>query len=306
MRKSTREYIMCARTSLNEKRILTFSAIAASGFAGAGLVLGLLVGSLVIVFDGVYSLVSLLLTLLSLAVSRFIERPSKRHFPFGKAVLEPVVIAVKGSVILTVVLVSLYSAVSAMFSGGREVDASIATIFGVINVIGCGYVWWYIAGKSKRYSSGLIEAETKQWQMDTLLSVAVTLGFVAAWTISVSPYSQYAVYADPMMMILMSFYFIKVPFEMLVGAIRELLMMKPDAEICETVDQEVLALDKQTAQQFKLVGVTKVGRELRVKLDVHSQGKQVEIAELNKSRRILKDKLSKLSLDLNLTMNIAS
>lgn len=297
---------MCARTSLNEKRILTFSALLASGFAGAGLVLGLLVGSLVIVFDGVYSLVSLLLTLLSLAVSRFIERPSKRQFPFGKAVLEPVVIAVKGSAILAIVSVSLYSAVTAMFTGGREVDAGIATLFGVVNVLGCGYAWWYIANKSKRFSSGLIEAESKQWQMDTLLSVAVTLGFVTAWLVSISPFAQYAVYADPMMMILMSFYFIKVPFDMLVGALRELLMMKPDEAICNAVDKEVSALDKQVSQQLKVAAVTKVGRELRVNLDVHSKGQQVEVAELDKTRRVLKDKLSKLSLDLNLTMNIAS
>ncbi|MEX0335752.1 cation diffusion facilitator family transporter [Vibrio tubiashii] len=297
---------MCARTSLNEKRILTFSALLASGFAGAGLVLGLLVGSLVIVFDGVYSLVSLLLTLLSLAVSRFIERPSKRQFPFGKAVLEPVVIAVKGSVILAIVSVSLYSAVTAMFTGGREVDAGIATLFGVVNVLGCGYAWWYIANKSKRFSSGLIEAESKQWQMDTLLSVAVTLGFVTAWLVSISPFAKYAVYADPMMMILMSFYFIKVPFDMLMGALRELLMMKPDEAICNAVDKEVSALDKQVSQQLKVAAVTKVGRELRVNLDVHSKGQQVEVAELDKTRRVLKDKLSKLSLDLNLTMNIAS
>lgn len=297
---------MCARTSLNEKRILTFSALLASGFAGGGLVLGLLVGSLVIVFDGVYSLVSLLLTLLSLAVSRYIERPSQSQFPFGKAILEPVVIAIKGSVILLVVSYSLYSAVQAMFSGGREVDASIATLFGVVNVVGCGYGWWYIANKSKRFSSGLIQAEATQWQMDTLLSVAVTLGFIAAWLVSLSPYAGYAVYADPMMMILMSFYFIKVPFDMLREAVRELLMMKPSEEIITTVDKEVSALDKQVNQHLEVAGVTKVGRELRVNLDVHAEGKQVQVADLEKTRRVLKDKLSKLSLDLNLTMNIAN
>ena len=297
---------MCARTSLNEKRILSFSALLASGFAGGGLVLGLLVGSLVIVFDGVYSLVSLLLTLLSLAVSRYIERPSQSQFPFGKAILEPVVIAIKGSVILLVVSYSLYSAVQAMFSGGREVDASIATLFGVVNVVGCGYGWWYIANKSKRFSSGLIQAEATQWQMDTLLSVAVTLGFIAAWLVSLSPYAGYAVYADPMMMILMSFYFIKVPFDMLREAVRELLMMKPSEEIITTVDKEVSALDKQVNQHLEVAGVTKVGRERRVNLDVHAEGKQVQVADLEKTRRVLKDKLSKLSLDLNLTMNIAN
>ncbi|KOO04558.1 cation diffusion facilitator family transporter [Vibrio nereis] len=297
---------MCARTSLNEKRILTFSALLASGFAGGGMVLGLLVGSLVIVFDGVYSLVSLLLTLLSLAASRYIEHPTNNHFPFGKAILEPVVIAIKGLVILLVVSYSLYSAVVSMFSGGREVDASIATIFGVVNVIGCAYAWWYIANKSKRFSSGLIEAEATQWQMDTLLSVAVTLGFVSAWLVSISPYSEYAVYADPMMMILMSFYFIKVPFEMLREAIRELLMMTPSDEICSTVNQEVSALETQMSQSLAVAGVTKVGRELRVNLDVHANGNELQVAELEKTRKILNDKLSKLSLNLNLTMNIAS
>ncbi|WP_367989666.1 cation diffusion facilitator family transporter [Vibrio sp. NTOU-M3] len=297
---------MCARTSLNEKRILTVSALLASGFAVGGLVLGLLVGSLVIVFDGAYSLVSLLLTLLSLAVSRYIQKPSQHHFPFGKAVLQPVVIAIKGAVILSVVGYSLYSAVLAMFSGGREVDASIATLFGIINVIGCGYAWWYIAKTSKRFSSGLIVAESKQWQMDTLLSVAVTLGFIAAWLVTLSPWAHYSVYADPMMMILMSFYFIKVPFDMLKGAVRELLMMAPSKEIRRTVKQEVSALDSQVSQHIELAGVTKVGQELRVNLDVYTKDDNVEVAELDKARRVLKDKLSKLSLDLHLTMNIAN
>ncbi|GAK82491.1 cobalt-zinc-cadmium resistance protein [Vibrio ponticus] len=49
---------MCAQTSLNEKRILSFSALLASGFAIGGLAIGVWMGSLVIVFDGVYSLVS--------------------------------------------------------------------------------------------------------------------------------------------------------------------------------------------------------------------------------------------------------
>ena len=297
---------MCDRTSSNEKRILIFSALLASGFAVGGLVLGVLVGSLVIVFDGVYSSVSLLLTLLSLAASKYIQSPSRSHFPFGKAVLEPVVIAIKGSVILAVVSYSLYSALIAVFNGGREVDASIATLFGVINVLGCGYAWWHIARKSKRFSSGLIEAEAKQWQMDTLLSVAVTLGFIVAWGVALSPLAEYSVYADPMMMILMSFYFIKVPFDMLKEAIRELLMMSPSDEICDVVDQEVLALDKEVKQHIELTAVTKVGRELRVNLDVHSTEKQVAVADLERTRRILKNKLAKLPLDLRLNLNIAS
>ncbi|EKO3786911.1 cation diffusion facilitator family transporter [Vibrio harveyi] len=296
---------MCDRTSKNENRILTFSALLASGFAIGGMVLGLLVGSIVIVFDGVYSLVSLLLTLLSLAASYYISKPSKSIFPFGKAVLEPIVIAIKAAVILVVVSFSLFSAVTALMTGGREVDASIATIFGVVNVIGCGYAWWFMAKKSRRFSSGLIEAEKKQWQMDTLLSVAVTVGFIAAWLVSLTPYAHYAVYADPMMMVLMGFYFLKVPFDMLVGALRELLMMTPSKELCQSVGKDVLEIEKVTEHQLKLAGVTKVGQELRVNVDVHVDDDTLELDTLEHTRKQLTKRLSKHRFKLQLHLNVA-
>ncbi|WP_188014295.1 cation diffusion facilitator family transporter [Vibrio harveyi] len=296
---------MCDRTSKNENRILTFSALLASGFAIGGMVLGLLVGSIVIVFDGVYSLVSLLLTLLSLAASYYISKPSKSIFPFGKAVLEPIVIAIKAAVILVVVSFSLFSAVTALMTGGREVDASIATIFGVVNVIGCGYAWWFMAKKSRRFSSGLIEAEKKQWQMDTLLSVAVTVGFITAWLVSLTPYAHYAVYADPMMMVLMGFYFLKVPFDMLVGALRELLMMTPSKELCQSVGKDVLEIEKVTEHQLKLAGVTKVGQELRVNVDVHVDDDTLELDTLEHTRKQLTKRLSKHRFKLQLQLNVA-
>ncbi len=296
---------MCDRTSKNENHTLTISALLASGFAAGGMVLGLLVGSIVIVFDGVYSLVSLLLTLLSLAASHYINKPSKSVFPFGKAVLEPIVIAIKASVILLVVLFSLYSAISSLMSGGREVDTSIATIFGVVNILGCGYAWWIMAKRSRRYSSGLIEAEKKQWQMDTLLSVAVTLGFITAWLISLSPLSAYAVYADPMMMILMGFYFLKVPFDMLCGALRELLMMAPSKELCQVVDNDVLEIEKNSDHQLKVAGITKVGQELRVNIDLHVDDDTLELDTLERTRKQLTNRLSKHRFKLQLQLNVA-
>lgn len=113
--------------------------------------------------------------------------------------------------ILLIVSYSLYSSLSALLSGGREVDPSIATLFGVFSVTGCALAWWKMAGLSRRHPSGLIAAEVKQWQMDTLLSLVVMVGFIAAWLINLTPWAHYSVYADPMMMLLMSFYFIKLP-----------------------------------------------------------------------------------------------
>ncbi|ELI5734429.1 cation diffusion facilitator family transporter [Vibrio fluvialis] len=298
---------MCARKSFNENRVLTLSALFASMFAGGGLIVGLLVGSLVIMFDGVYSLVSLLLTLLSLVAARYIRKPSDAQFPFGRAVFEPAVIAVKGAVILLIVSYSLYSAIGSMFTGGRPVDASIATAFGAINVVGCGLAWWYMKSLGKRHASGLIDAEVKQWQMDTMLSVAVTAGFVIAWLMTLTPMAKYAVYADPMMMLAMSFYFIKVPFEMLRSAMREIFLMAPSKEICQTVDQSVVAACKESEQDIELAGVTKVGHELWVDVDIYPDSSEVILVEdIEQTRSTIEKRLSKLPLKLQITVNIAS
>ncbi|USD62810.1 cation transporter [Vibrio sp. SCSIO 43140] len=213
---------MSSQKQHNESSVLRVSAIIATGFAVAGLVVGVLMGSLVIAFDGVYSLVSLLLTLLSLAAAHQLKKPKSHAAKYGRQTVESVVIAIKGFVILVIVLASLYSAISSMFTGGRPVDTTVATIFGLFNVLGCSYAWWYISKQNKVLCANLIEAETKQWQMDTLLSFAVMAGFITAWGLEQSPWSHLSVYADPVMMILISAYFIKVPAFMLIDACKSL------------------------------------------------------------------------------------
>ncbi|EGR0580020.1 cation diffusion facilitator family transporter [Vibrio cholerae] len=304
--KPTRKLTMCSQSNFNEKRVLTLSALIASGFAGSGLLVGLLVGSMVIVFDGVYSLVSLLLTLLSLAVSRFIQKPSDARFPFGRAVLEPLVIAIKGLVILLIVSYSLYSSLTALLSGGREVDPSIATLFGVFSVTGCALAWWKMAGLSRRHPSGLIAAEVKQWQMDTLLSLVVMVGFIAAWLINLTPWAHYSVYADPMMMLLMSFYFIKLPLGMLKSALREILLMAPSHDIQQAVSHSVQATQEHAEQPLELYGVAKVGRELWVEVALKTaEDDSVEVEDIQRIENHLQQSLAALPYQLQLTVSVA-
>ncbi|WP_264875964.1 cation diffusion facilitator family transporter [Vibrio agarivorans] len=296
---------MCTQTLQNENKLLKFSAVLSLSFAVMGIVLGWLIGSLVIIFDGTYSLMSLLLTLVSLGASAYIAKPSKKHFPFGKAVLEPIVIAFKAVVILALVSTSLYSAITSLFNGGNDVDTGIAVLFGFINVAGCGFGWWYIGKQSSKFSSGLIEAEATQWKMDTLISVAVALGFIIAIVLTQTPFAHLAGYADPIMMLLMGAYFIKVPGEMLTGAMKELLKMSPTREVTQKVEKEVDALNQALNSDLEVAAVSKVGNELHVQVDIRTDEHQLDTRELSYTRKQLTNKLSSLSLDVNLTLNVA-
>lgn len=242
-------------TSLaRENMALTISAAGAALFAVAGIVWGLWVESMVILFDGAYSLISLVLSLLSLYAARLVRRPANAQYPFGFGAVEPLVIAVKGLVIATLCVLSLGSAIVALVQGGRPVEASMAVLFGLVNVVGCGLVWFYLHWCSQRSGSGLVNAEKRQWLMDTALSVAVMLGFACAWLLEQSRWSHLSVYADPVMMLVISVYFITVPVRMILESIQELLLAAPAETAMDDVQEalEGLGLDPDRVKVAKI------------------------------------------------------
>lgn len=246
-------------TSLaRENMALTLSAVGAGLFAVAGIGWGLWVDSLVILFDGAYSLVSLALSLLSLYAARLVRRPANEDYPFGMGAVEPLVIAVKGLVIALVCLLSLVSAVVSLLQGGRPVDADMAVIFGAVNVVGCLGVWCYLRWSSARNGSGLVQAEQSQWLMDSALSAAVMIGFAVAWLLERSQWSELSVYADPAMMLVISVYFITVPVKMILASVRELLLAAPREDAMEDIHETLEDMGLNPAR----VKVAKLGPNL--------------------------------------------
>ncbi len=209
-----------------ERKLLHFSTLFALLFAVMGISLGAWIGSLVIIFDGAYSLISLFLTLVSVAAASYIHKPRKNPSAINITKVEPMVIAFKGGVITLMCCISFASAVEAILNGGRDVNTGVALIFGVINVLGCIGAYWLLVKKGKRANSGLVDAEAKQWLMDTVISIAVMVGFVFAKILSLTEYQSYAVYADPVMVIIVSIYFIIVPLKMTYEAIQQLTLDK--------------------------------------------------------------------------------
>ncbi len=276
-----------------ERSLLVLSAWLAAFFAILSIVFGLMLGSLVIAFDGFYSLVSVALTLLSVLAVRIIDAPRDKAFPFGRAIFEPLVLIIKGSVIFILCAYAFYGAMVSLFAGGRLIDVNISLLIGVINTIGCFVIFAYMSRASKAEESGLLEAENAQWKMDGYLSLAVLIGFVISALLQSSPFAKWAVYADPVMMLMVSCYFIRMPLNMVQGAVREILHMKADDSLEKQVDQCVHSLDAKSPVKFRLAGLTKVGRELHIQLELDEQKtspglqlQQIQMAQLELEKKL--------------------
>ncbi len=93
-----------------ERQLLQFSTFSSFLFAIMGIGLGVWMGSLVIVFDGAYSFISLALTLVSLVAAIYIRQPETAMKPQQVAKIEPSVIAFKGIVITAMCCISFGTA----------------------------------------------------------------------------------------------------------------------------------------------------------------------------------------------------
>ena len=226
-----------------ERRALRFSAISASLFAFTGLVLGLASGSITILFDSGYSLLSLVLASLSLFALQQARKPADDHYPFGRLTVEPLAVLLKGVVIAMVCIVSLVSAVWSLLDGGRLVTLDLALMFGLVNVIGCLLTWWWLARYARVARSSLLAAELRQWQMDTWLSAAVMLGFGLTWLLTQSPWASYARFADPVMVLVIAGYFLPMPIHMVRGALRELMFGGSCSSVRRDVVEDVADFD---------------------------------------------------------------
>ena len=220
-----------------------------------------------IIFDGLYSFISLVLSMVSLFINNYIAKKDLDKFPFGKHILEPIVISIKSLIIGGMCIISMSGAVKDIFAGGNSIEYGAALIYSVVSVIGCGSIYFYMKNKGTKISSQLIKVEASQWLMDTLLSAGVLIGFIIAMGLQNTRFKMLNVYIDPAMVIIVSVIFIRMPIETFINSFREVMSVKAADDINEDIYLVVKEIEKEYQFEDSIARVSKIGGELRIEVD---------------------------------------
>lgn len=269
-----------------ENRLLKFSAAGGLFFALVGMGWGLFIDSEMIMFDGVYSLISLFLSILSIAICKFIAKKDKINFPFGKKVLEPMLVAFKSIVLIIMCSITLTNAIRTISTGGNPVDTGFALTYSIVSVIGCGLIYYYMRSKGKKLNSDIIKAESSQWLMDTAISVGVLLGFMIVLIIKNTKFNYLTIYVDPSMVIISSIIFLKVPISQFISVFKEIILVKANDEINDDIYMIVQDIQKEYNFEDSITRVSKMGSSLRIEIDFifNDESKMETLQEMDKVR----------------------
>src|SRR5262245_53828127 len=113
---------MPARDPRIEHRGLLASIAATSVLGALGLAWGITSGSQMILLDGAYAVVGIVLSLLLLGASRLAHVGPTQRFPYGREAATPLAIAVQGLVLLGTLLYAAIESVAVIRAGGSSVD----------------------------------------------------------------------------------------------------------------------------------------------------------------------------------------
>jgi predicted Co/Zn/Cd cation transporter (cation efflux family) len=247
-----------------EQFILMFSAFGAMFFAILALIWGLLAKSQMIMFDGIYSFISLLMTGLSIYAAKKVAIVDDKEFPYGRSELEPMVIIVQSIIMLVICAKAFSYAIVSLFSGGQEVNILSGAVYAGIGVAGC-FLWWYCIihfGKKRAPNSELIKTTGMQWLIDTLLSAAVFIGFIIGYMLQRAGYETYARYVDPIMVLSAVLFFVRQPIVMIIEGIKGIMYMSPGKDIYHALEKPMKEIAKIHGFDDIVLHLGKSGREL--------------------------------------------
>lgn len=289
----------------SEKNTLMLSASGALFFAVLGVVWGIVIDSSMIVFDGLYSLISLFLSILAIFITGYISKNDFEKFPFGKRVLEPITVAFNSIVLTVMCSITFINSAKEILTGGKAVDAELALGYSIISILGCLIVYRVLARNNKKICSDIIKAESNQWLMDTLVSVAVLVGFLICTILDKTSLAYLSKYIDPLMVVITSAIFIRVPITTLIKSFKEILNRNADKDINDEIYTIVKDVEKEYNFEDSITRVSKIGKELRIEIDFvfNEQSKLNKLEEMDNVREYVYRSMSNIQLDKWLNVN---
>jgi predicted Co/Zn/Cd cation transporter (cation efflux family) len=218
-----------------EQQVLKLSLVGVLVVSTLGISFGLFSGSFAILFDGVFSLVDAVMSIISITLAGLIaksannslSRRTKDRFTMGFWHFEPIVLAVNALLMMSVATYALFQAVSALLAGGRDVEFGPAVIYAAVVVVLTAIIGFIESRANKKIQSDLVSIDVKGWLMAGGVTSALLIAFIIGALIDGTDASWLMPYVDPAVLALVALVLIPVPFSTLRKSVAEIALVTP-------------------------------------------------------------------------------
>lgn len=279
-----------------ERNALWISIWATVVIAVGALVLGVATGTRIIVFDGAYMTIGLVLSVASLRAAVMVGAGPDRRYPFGRDALTPLVVTIQGLAIAGTLIYAVGDAIVLIGSGGSPVDPIVIAVYGAATAL-AGFAIAILL-KRRAPTSDLVAAECAQWRAGAVLSAVMLVGAVAAAALVAAGLESVANYIDPVLVLVACAVLAYIPVQLIAAGLNELLEGAPSRDLTGRIHEAVDLVRADFGLGEPLVRAGKVGRKLYVEVDFTVDGAAWDVAAEDQVRRAIERALSTLGMDV--------
>jgi predicted Co/Zn/Cd cation transporter (cation efflux family) len=283
------------------RRTLHITIAVTVALGALGVTWGIVVGSQMILLDGVFGLIEVALTALLLRASSLAAQGPTRNFPYGRESATPLVIGIYGFVLTGTLVYAAIGALATVREGGSDFAAGSGIVFGVITAAGSIATWTWL--RSTADGSDLLATETAAWRVSAFRGLGMVVGFTLMAVLVRADRDDVARYVDPAMVLITCAVFVPTSLRMITSTILELLEGNPAAPIRNAVEAHVEAVRVEFDLEPMTTRVTKVGPKLYVEIEGEVDGRMT-VADEHRIRRRLFDDLDELAYDIWLNVEL--
>ena len=279
-----------------ERRALLVSLIASMVMAAGALVLGVVSGIRIILFDGTYMAIGLILSWASLQAARAAASGPTRRYPFGRDALAPLVVVIQGLALAGTLILAFGDALVVIRDGGSEVNVVVISIYSLATaLIGFGVAWWL---QRAARGSDLVVAEAAQWRAGAVLSVIMFVGALVVLVLERTSARDLARYADPALVIIACLVLAVIPIRLVRTGVNELLEGALSPELARRIAAAVDEVRARFALPEPVLRAGKVGHKVYVEVDFVVPPGSWSIAQEDDVRRAIIASLAPTELDV--------
>ncbi|CAG22697.1 MULTISPECIES: cation diffusion facilitator family transporter [Photobacterium] len=257
-----------SRKISKERMALKLSLAGTVLVASLGIGYGLYVDSNAILLDGMFSLLSMGMTGLSLYTAYLVTKPDDKQFQFGYAHIEPLINVINGLLILITCLFAFISGVNTIIDGGHEIVLEHALIYAVLSTICCFGIYFVETSIAKSVDSELVKVDSQEWLVDGILSAAILVGFILVLIFDSMGYTRWNAYIDPILVSTLSIAASILPIKVLRRNLKEVLLVAPQNKAQRHVDRTIERLSKAYRFDGYTHHLAKTGRQYDLEINI--------------------------------------
>lgn len=281
-----------ATGAASEQAALLVSLVGTLALGVLGVVWGLAVRSQLILFDGVYGALGVVLSGLSLHASRLVAAGPTARFPFGREALAPLVVGVQAVALGGICAYASVSSLLTIVRGGSDVAAGWAIVYAVVTMAVSLVIVWWLRPQAAR--SDLVRAEAIQWLSGIGLEVGMIVAFGAMLLLRRTSWATVVPYIDPVLVLVVCVVILPAPVRMLRTTFRELTEGAPPTAIQEPIRAAVTEVSSAAGLPEPLVRIQKLGSKVYVEVDYLVEAGRWDTADADRVRHALYRRLGEL------------